>query len=50
VGGLLLVVVVSGELLRGARARGLLRRLRGRVPGRRRRDPAATAALTQGDR
>lgn len=50
VGGLLLVAVVLGELLRGARARGLLRRLPVRVPGWRRRDAAATAPVTQGDR
>lgn len=50
VGGLLLVAVVGGEALRSARARGLLRRLPVRVPGRGRRDAAATAALTPGDR
>jgi len=51
VGALLLLAVVAGEVLRGARARGLLRRLPlPRVPGRGRRDAAATAALTHGDR
>ena len=44
VGGLLLVVVVCGELLRGARARGLLQRLPLPVPRRGRRD--STAAVT----
>jgi branched-chain amino acid transport system permease protein len=42
VGGLLLVAVVGGELLRGARARGVLRRLPLRIPGRGRPDAAAT--------
>jgi branched-chain amino acid transport system permease protein len=44
VGALLLVAAVAGELLRGARARGLLQRLPLRVPRRGRRD--STAAVT----